>query len=40
MANVPHFVTLGMFIIDEFSFTDENENGLPTGKTIPAQGSS
>jgi len=38
MANVPHFVTLGMFIIDEFSFTDEN--GLPTGKTIPAQGSS
>lgn len=35
MANVPHFVTLGMFIIDEFSFTDEN--GLPTGKTVPAQ---
>lgn len=37
MANDPHFVTLGMFIIDEFSFADEN--GLATGKTVPPQGS-
>ena len=30
-----HFATLGMFIIDEFSFADENGN--PTGKTLEAQ---
>ncbi|RDB23298.1 Uncharacterized protein C16C9.01c [Hypsizygus marmoreus] len=29
------FVTLGMFIIDEFSFSDEN--GIPTGRTVDAQ---
>lgn len=29
------FVTLGMFIIDEFSFRDEN--GIPTGRTLPPQ---
>lgn len=29
------FVTLGMFIIDEFSF--EDENGVPTGRTMPLQ---
>ena len=31
LAMSPHksFVTLGMFIIDEFSFADEN--GVPTG---------
>ncbi|KAH9853707.1 Ribokinase-like protein [Lenzites betulinus] len=29
------FVSLGMFIIDEFSFADENGN--PTGKTLPPQ---
>lgn len=31
----PDFVTLGMFIIDEFSFADED--GKPTGKVVPAQ---
>jgi hypothetical protein len=31
----PHFVTLGMFIIDEFSYMDGN--GHPTGKTLPPQ---
>jgi hypothetical protein len=31
----PHFVTLGMFIIDEFIYADEQ--GLPTGKTVPPQ---
>ncbi|KAI6004097.1 Ribokinase-like protein [Pisolithus albus] len=35
MADAPHFVTLGMFIIDEFSFTDQD--GKPTGKTLPSQ---
>lgn len=35
MADAPDFVTLGMFIIDEFSFTDQN--GKPTGKTLPSQ---
>ncbi|KAI0721829.1 Ribokinase-like protein [Cerioporus squamosus] len=36
-ANSKHraFVSLGMFIIDEFSFADEN--GKPTGKTLPPQ---
>lgn len=29
------FVTLGMFIVDEFTF--EDENGIPTGKTIAPQ---
>lgn len=28
----PHFVTLGLFIIDEFSFADEN--GTPTGRVV------
>ncbi|KAL4075809.1 Ribokinase-like protein [Scleroderma citrinum] len=37
MPKVPRFVTFGMFIIDEFSFTDEN--GIPTGKIVPPQGS-
>ncbi|KAH7916744.1 Ribokinase-like protein [Hygrophoropsis aurantiaca] len=31
----PQFSTLGMFIIDEFSFADEE--GHPIGKTIPSQ---
>ncbi|KAI6164915.1 Ribokinase-like protein, partial [Pisolithus thermaeus] len=35
MADAPHFVTLGMFIIDEFSFADQD--GKPTGKTLPSQ---
>lgn len=35
MADAPHFVTLGMFIIDEFSFCDED--GRPTGQTVPTQ---
>ncbi|KAF9221896.1 Ribokinase-like protein [Gyrodon lividus] len=35
MADYPHFVSLGMFIIDEFTFADEN--GVPTGKTVPSQ---
>jgi hypothetical protein len=29
------FVTLGMFIIDEFSFLDEQ--GHPTGRSFPPQ---
>ncbi|KAI6106739.1 Ribokinase-like protein, partial [Pisolithus croceorrhizus] len=33
--DAPHFVTLGMFIIDEFSFADQD--GKPTGKTLPSQ---
>ncbi|KAI0637860.1 Ribokinase-like protein [Trametes polyzona] len=33
--SVRDFVSLGMFIIDEFSFADEN--GKPTGKTLPPQ---
>jgi hypothetical protein len=40
MAREPryvHFTTLGMFIIDEFSFADEHGN--PTGKVVPPQGS-
>lgn len=32
-----HLVTLGMFIVDEFAFADEN--GCPTAKTLPPQGS-
>ncbi|TBU48442.1 Ribokinase-like protein [Dichomitus squalens] len=32
-----HFVSLGMFIIDEFSFADEDGN--PTGKTLAPQAS-
>ncbi|KAH7887944.1 Ribokinase-like protein [Phlebopus sp. FC_14] len=32
----PDFVSLGMFIIDEFSFSDENN--APTGKTLPRIG--
>ncbi|KAI6047130.1 Ribokinase-like protein [Pisolithus marmoratus] len=35
MADAPHFVTLGMFIIDDFSFADQDGN--PTGKTLPSQ---
>jgi hypothetical protein len=31
------FVTFGMFIIDEFSFADEQ--GKPTGETVAPQGS-
>jgi len=31
----PYFVTLGMFIIDEFSYVDEQ--GQPTGKVLPPQ---
>ena len=31
----PSFVTLGMFIIDEFSFLDKE--GLPTGRSIAPQ---
>jgi len=31
------FATLGMFIIDGFSFFDDE--GLPTGKTVAPQGS-
>jgi hypothetical protein len=31
----PHFVTLGMFIVDEFSYVDEH--GQPTGKVLPPQ---
>jgi len=34
----PLFVTLGMFIIDEFSFSDEAGNS--TGKVFDTQGSS
>jgi hypothetical protein len=30
-----HLVTLGMFIIDEFAFLDEN--GQATGQTRPSQ---
>jgi len=30
------FVTLGMFIIDDFTFADEQ--GKPTGKIVPPQG--
>lgn len=29
------FVTLGMFIIDDFSFADND--GVPTGKTLDSQ---
>ena len=32
-----HFVSLGMFIIDQFSFADEDGN--PTGKTLAPQAS-
>ncbi|KAI9001247.1 Ribokinase-like protein [Trametes punicea] len=39
MTSIHHasrdFVSLGMFIIDEFSFADEN--GDPTGKSLPPQ---
>jgi len=31
----PQFVTLGMFIIDEFEFRDED--GKPTGKVAKSQ---
>lgn len=31
----PQFVTLGMFIIDEFSFLDDDGN--PTGKELAPQ---
>ena len=34
-AGPPHFVTLGMFIIDEFSYLDDE--GQPTGKTLAPQ---
>ncbi|PPQ95513.1 hypothetical protein CVT26_008541 [Gymnopilus dilepis] len=37
MASPKSFVTLGMFIIDEFLYMDEN--GLPTGRTLEPQGS-
>jgi hypothetical protein len=33
--DIPAFVTLGMFIIDEFSFL--NDQGQPTGKTLAPQ---
>lgn len=33
--NGPLFVTLGLFIVDEFEFKDEN--GEPTGKTLNSQ---
>ncbi|TFK56064.1 Ribokinase-like protein [Heliocybe sulcata] len=33
----PHFVSLGMFIIDEFEYLDEH--GQPTGRTLSPQGS-
>ena len=35
MSSPLHFVTLGMFIIDDFSFSDEN--GVPTGRKVPPQ---
>ncbi|KAF8845706.1 Ribokinase-like protein [Paxillus ammoniavirescens] len=35
MAVNPHFVSFGLFILDEFTFADEN--GVPTGKTVPSQ---
>ncbi|KAG2013910.1 hypothetical protein CC2G_010774 [Coprinopsis cinerea AmutBmut pab1-1] len=34
-TTTPHFVTLGMFIIDDFSFADEHGN--PTGKVVDPQ---
>lgn len=33
--NTREFVSLGMFIIDEFTFVDEK--GEPTGQTLPPQ---
>ncbi|EAU84575.2 hypothetical protein CC1G_00094 [Coprinopsis cinerea okayama7 len=36
-TTTPHFVTLGMFIIDDFSFADEHGN--PTGKVVDPQAS-
>lgn len=35
MSNAPHLVTLGMFIIDEFEYLEEQ--GSKTGKTQPPQ---
>jgi hypothetical protein len=35
MAAQKSFVTLGMFIIDEFSFSDDN--GVPSGRTMLPQ---
>ena len=35
MLEPRHFVTLGMFIIDDFEFLDEDGN--PTGKELPPQ---
>ena len=35
MSAKPHFVTLGMFIIDEFSYLDED--GGPSGKSSGPQ---
>lgn len=35
MAAQRVFVSLGMFIIDEFQFHDEEDR--PTGRTLPAQ---
>lgn len=37
MESQRQLVTLGMFIIDEFEYMDEN--GQPTGRTLPPQGS-
>lgn len=33
--DTPVFVTLGMFIIDEFAFLDDH--GQPTGRTLAPQ---
>lgn len=35
LTNRRHFVSLGMFIIDQFAYLDEDGN--PTGRTLPAQ---
>jgi len=35
MSSPLHFVSLGLFIIDEFSFSDEN--GVPTGRKMLSQ---
>ena len=35
MLSPLHFVTLGMFIIDDFSFSDES--GAPIGREVPPQ---
>ncbi|TFK27074.1 Ribokinase-like protein [Coprinopsis marcescibilis] len=35
IASNPYFATIGMFIVDEFSFADEN--GEPTAQVVPPQ---